>query len=130
MSDKQGRNFLGVLYPDSESYDCQKVLSRIEDTFVDFAYIVHDLDVNENGEVKKAHIHWCGKKSSPAPLSTISNALGVFISLNNLPTEANVEDITGVIKNNVWNNEAIIASLSCLWNLILSVSFSVLNPQY
>ena len=31
---------------------------------------------------------------------------GVFISLNNLPTEANVEDITGVIKNNVWNNEA------------------------
>lgn len=77
MSDKQARNFLGVLYPDSESYDCQKVLSRIEDTFVDFAYIVHDMDVNENGEIKKAHIHWCGKKSSPAPLSTISNALGV-----------------------------------------------------
>ena len=47
MSDKQGRNFLGVLYPNSESYDCQKVLSRIEDTFVDFAYIVHDMDVNE-----------------------------------------------------------------------------------
>ena len=57
MSDKQGRNFLGVLYPDSESYDCQKVLSRIKDTFVDFAYIVHDMDVNENGEIKKAHIH-------------------------------------------------------------------------
>lgn len=38
MSDKQGRNFLGVLYLDSESYDCQKVLSRIKDTFVDFAY--------------------------------------------------------------------------------------------
>lgn len=77
MSDKQGRNFLGVLYPDSESYDCQKVLSRIEDTFVDFAYIVHDLDVNENGEVKKAHIHWCGKRSSPAPISTVANALGI-----------------------------------------------------
>ena len=74
MAVKEGRNFLGVLYPDSESYDCQKVLSRIEDTFVDFAYIVHDMDVNENGEIKKTHIHWCGKKSSPAPLSTISIA--------------------------------------------------------
>lgn len=77
MSEKQGRNFLGVLYPDSEIYDCQKVLSRLEDTFVDFAYIVHDLDVNEQGEVKKPHIHWVGKKSSPSPLSTIANSLGV-----------------------------------------------------
>lgn len=77
MSDKESRIFLGILYPDSESYDCQKVLSRLEDTFSDFAYIVHDKDVNEEGEIKKAHIHWCGKKSSPAPLSTISNALGV-----------------------------------------------------
>lgn len=77
MSDKESRIFLGILYPDSESYDCQKVLSRLEDTFSDFAYIIHDKDVNEEGEIKKAHIHWCGKKSSPAPLSTISNALGV-----------------------------------------------------
>lgn len=35
MSDKQSRIFLGVLYPDSESYDCQKVISRLEDTFIE-----------------------------------------------------------------------------------------------
>ena len=77
MAGKQSRIFLGVLYPDSESYDCQKVISRLEDTFTDLAYITHDMDVTEDGELKKAHIHWCGKRSSPAPLSTIANALGI-----------------------------------------------------
>ena len=75
MADKQSRIFLGVLYPDSTTYDIQKVLSRLEDTFTDFAYITHDMDVDEMGIVKKAHIHWCGKRSSPAPLSTIANSL-------------------------------------------------------
>ena len=77
MAEKQSRIFLGILYPDSESYDCKKVISRLEDTFTDLAYITHDLDVTEDGELKKAHIHWCGKRSSPAPLSTIANALGI-----------------------------------------------------
>lgn len=76
MSEKQSRNFLGVLYPDSTSYDCEKVLSRLEDSFSDFAYVLHDKDVDENGELKKPHIHWCGKRS-PAPISTIANALCV-----------------------------------------------------
>lgn len=77
MADKQSRNFLGVLYPDSTTYDIQKVLSRLEDTFTDLAYITHDMDVDELGTVKKAHVHWCGKRSSPAPLSTIANALDI-----------------------------------------------------
>lgn len=77
MADKQSRIFLGVLYPDSTSYDIEKVISRLGDTFTDLAYITHDLDVDEIGTVKKPHIHWCGKRSSPAPLSTIANAVGV-----------------------------------------------------
>lgn len=77
MPDKQSRNFLGVLYPDSTTYDCEKVLVRLEDAFEDWSYITHDMDVDGNGELKKAHIHWVGKRKSPAPLSTISNALGV-----------------------------------------------------
>ena len=76
MTEKQSRNFLGVLYPDSTSYDCYKVLSRLEDTFADFAYVLHDKDVDFSGELKKPHFHWCGKRS-PAPISTIANALGV-----------------------------------------------------
>lgn len=77
MSLKQSRIFIGVLYPDSTTYDLQKVLSRLEDTFTDLAYITHDMDVDEMGTVKKAHIHWCGKRFSPAPLSTIANALDI-----------------------------------------------------
>lgn len=76
-SEKQSRAFLGVLYPDSTTYDCKKVISRLEDTFSDLAYITHDMDADESGTIKKAHIHWCGKRSSPAPLSTIVNALGI-----------------------------------------------------
>lgn len=76
-SEKQSRIFLGVLYPDSESYEFEKVLSRLEDTFLDLAYITHDADSDETGLLKKAHVHWCGKRSSPAPLSTIANALGI-----------------------------------------------------
>ena len=77
MSDKQSRIFLGVLYPDSTSYKIEKVISRLEDTFTDLAYITHDMDVDETRTVKKPHIHWCGKRSSPSPISTIANALGV-----------------------------------------------------
>lgn len=77
-SDKrQSRNFIGVLYPDSTSYDCDKVLMRIEDTFSDYAYTLHDLDADENGELKKPHIHWCGKRNTPTLISTVANALGV-----------------------------------------------------
>lgn len=77
MSDKQSRIFIGVLYPDSTTYEIEKVISRLEDTFTDFAYITHDLDLDEMGSVKKLHVHWCGKRSSPAPISTIANAVGV-----------------------------------------------------
>lgn len=77
MAEKQSRNFLGVIYPDSTTYDCDKVLLRIEDTFSEYAYILHDMDTDENGELKKPHYHWCGKRTSPTLLSTVANALGV-----------------------------------------------------
>ena len=42
MADKQSRIFIGVLYPDSTTYEIEKVISRLEDTFTDLAYITHD----------------------------------------------------------------------------------------
>lgn len=76
-SEKQSRAFLGILYPDSESYVCENVLFRLEDSFDEVSYITHDMDVDANGELKKPHIHWVGKRRTPAPLSTISNALKI-----------------------------------------------------
>ena len=79
MSDKiiKSRNFLGVLYPDSESYICEEVLGLLDATFKEWAYVLHDKDTDDEGNPKKPHIHWIGKRASPVPISTISNSLGV-----------------------------------------------------
>lgn len=76
MADKKFRSFAGTLYPDSESYDCETLLSTIRSKFIDWAYILHDKDINENGELKKPHIHWVGR-ATPRCLSVVSNFLGL-----------------------------------------------------
>lgn len=76
MADKKFRSFAGTLYPDSESYDCETLLSTIRSKFLDWAYILHDKDVDANGELKKPHIHWVGR-ATPRCLSVVSNFLGL-----------------------------------------------------
>lgn len=76
MADKKFRSFAGTLYPDSESYDCETLLSTIRSKFIDWAYILHDKDVDEKGELKKSHIHWVGR-ATPRCLSVVSNFLGL-----------------------------------------------------
>jgi hypothetical protein len=76
MADKKFRSFAGTLYPDSESYDCEILLSTIRSKFTDWAYILHDKDTDENGELKKPHIHWVGR-ATPRCLSVVSNFLGL-----------------------------------------------------
>lgn len=77
MAEKRVRKFFGVLYPGSTSYDCDSVLDLFDDRFLDWAYILHDKDVDANGELKKPHIHWYGHVRNPAFLSTVANSLGV-----------------------------------------------------
>lgn len=76
MADKKFRSFAGTLYPDSVSYDCETLLSTIRSKFIDWAYILHDKDVDEKGELKKSHIHWVGR-ATPRCLSVVSNFLGL-----------------------------------------------------
>lgn len=76
MADKKFRSFAGTLYPDSESYDCEQLLSIIRSKFIDWAYILHDRDTDDNGELKKPHIHWIGR-ATPRTLSVVSNFLGL-----------------------------------------------------
>lgn len=75
MAVKKFRSFAGTLYPDSESYDCEHLLSIIRSKFIDWAYILHDKDTDDNGELKKPHIHWVGR-ATPRTLSVVSNFLG------------------------------------------------------
>ncbi len=76
MADKKFRSFAGTLYPDSESYDCEQLLSVIRSKFIDWAYILHDKDTDENGVLKKPHIHWVGRPT-PRCLSVVANFLGL-----------------------------------------------------
>lgn len=76
MADKKFRSFAGTLYPDSESYDCELLLSVIRSKFIDWAYILHDMDTDDNGVLKKPHIHWVGR-ATPRFLSVVANFLGL-----------------------------------------------------
>lgn len=70
---KKGRYFGLVLYPDSESYDCDSVLYDCMSYFNECSYILHDSDSDEDGVLKKAHYHVICKKSSSVNFSTILN---------------------------------------------------------
>lgn len=74
---KKSDRFLGVIYPDAENYDCQSVLEALDVAFEEWAYIVHDCDTDENGELKKKHIHWIGRQRSAGLASTVAKKLGI-----------------------------------------------------
>lgn len=74
---KQDRKYLGVLYPDSESYSCDEVIEELKKTFPQFAMILHDKDCDENGELKKPHIHWVGRFRAPRSLDAVADEIGV-----------------------------------------------------
>ena len=71
-SNKQARIFTGVLYPDSKSYDCQVMLGVLSDVFFEFAYVLHDQDVDAKGNFKKPHLHWLGRLENPTTIGGIS----------------------------------------------------------
>lgn len=78
MAVLQGRSFGGVIYPDSTSYNCGEVIDRIQSYFDSYAMCSHDMDIHEeDGSLKKVHIHWCGQLAGPRLLSTVANKLGL-----------------------------------------------------
>ena len=74
---KKDRKFCGILYPDSESYNCEDVLLHLYDYFQEAAYILHDKDL-EDGKPKKPHYHWVGRLRYGVTLETIQRKLSVF----------------------------------------------------
>lgn len=79
------RKFLAVLYPDSEVYDCDEVLSNIMRYATEWAYIMHDRDIecikDENGQDKqvpvKPHYHVTMRFETPRIRQTIANNIGI-----------------------------------------------------
>lgn len=78
---RSDRKFELVLYPDSTSYDCQTVLSKACAYFNEWAYILHDKDLDDYGQPKKPHFHFYGKSSgSPLTPQGVASQLGVPLS--------------------------------------------------
>lgn len=90
MADKKFRSFAGTLYPDSESYDCEQLLSVIRSKFIDWAYILHDKDTDDNGVLKKPHFHWVGR-ATPRCLSVVAGFLG--LPENNIEVVKNFDNM-------------------------------------
>lgn len=78
------RNFELLIYPDALNYNCAAVLEAVPTYFTEWAYCLHDADYHEDsGELKKAHYHVIGCKTSPNLLSTIANGIGVPVNCVN-----------------------------------------------
>lgn len=72
MNSFRSKNFGLILYPDSLSYDFNDMISYLCDTdSYDYAYILHDCDVDVNGEIKKPHVHFLIRFSSQKDSNTV-----------------------------------------------------------
>lgn len=76
-SEKRVRAFGGVVYPDSESYNFESVLEALEELFTEWAYVVHDCDVDDDGNAKKTHIHWVGRAENAKTVLAVAKKLGL-----------------------------------------------------
>lgn len=74
---KQDRKWEIVLYPDSDSYDCSEILAKLSEFFEQWAYILHDKDLDADGQPKKPHYHFYGKSADKLTSSGISYGVGV-----------------------------------------------------
>lgn len=74
---KNDRKFELILYPDSNSYNCDDVIYKASKYFDYWAYILHDKDVCEDGSPKKPHYHFIGKKDTMMTPSGICYQLGI-----------------------------------------------------
>lgn len=92
---EEGKHFLTVLYPDSETYDCNLLLARLESWWDEWFYILHDKDFYTEydydrykleekeeppwvvGELKKPHYHIIGHVEGKCVLGRAAIKFGV-----------------------------------------------------
>ena len=68
----KSKYFCCILYPDSVTYDVDKVIKALAEEHLTFAVSpIHDKDVEEDGSLKKGHYHLLLAYSSATTLSNI-----------------------------------------------------------
>lgn len=72
----KSKYFCCILYPDSSTYDVDKVIKSLAEEHLTFAVSpIHDKDIENDGSLKKAHFHLLLAYSSA---TTINNIRGWF----------------------------------------------------
>lgn len=68
----KSKYFCALLYPDSTTYDTEKVIKALAMEHLTFAVSpIHDRDVDDDGNLKKAHFHLLLSYSSATTLNNI-----------------------------------------------------------
>ncbi len=75
MKDKRYRSFMTILYPEDETHEC--ALQYIEEFYSEYAYILHDKDIDEKGEIKKPHYHVIIKVKNAMTISALAKELKI-----------------------------------------------------
>lgn len=90
---KTDRKWELVLYSDSTSYNCDEVISQAKNFFNEWAFVLHDKDVYEDGSPKKPHYHLIGKLPHNFTPSGICFHLGITDS-----SLANISSWKGAVR--------------------------------
>lgn len=72
---KNSKLFHLVLFPDSVTYDCNHSLTVAVQLFDQYAFILHDSDIHEDGTPKKSHWHLIGRRAVPMRFRTVCDKL-------------------------------------------------------
>lgn len=68
----KSKYFCALLYPDSSTYDVDKIVKALAEEHLTFAVSpIHDKDIDDNGSLKKAHYHLLLAYSSATTLNNI-----------------------------------------------------------
>lgn len=70
------RLFFFILYHESDSYDYTET-KRVLKAFKNYAYITHDKDENDKGELKKVHDHWLIRLDNAMTLKSFIKKTGI-----------------------------------------------------
>jgi hypothetical protein len=110
----RSRNFCILLYPDNQEHS--NALEYIKNNY-DYAYILHDKDVTDTGEIKKSHIHvvltcvnakWNTALADEIGLTSnfiqscrnYDNALGYLIHFaDDSKHQYSIDEVQGTLKN-------------------------------
>lgn len=130
-----------ICYPESLPDSIENVINTFADVITSYAYILHDRDYNDLGELKKPHYHLIMTFSKPMNTCTLLKAfnVGVYKKIRNMngciqylihkgnldKTQYRVDeieafniDVVNIIENVNLTGEYEIDGLSCILNYI------------